>query len=151
MALAAGELDGEPLLTAESVQGLFAPAMVGGDGGPLQDPLAARCLGCTTYYFRGHRIVEASGAAPGSRALLLLAPDDDLGLIVLANRDLTALPEAVRNEFLEQIFGAAGRNLQADARALEAQWQAQRTLPEAAVGSLRADPCVDGLRRQLRQ
>ncbi len=131
MALAAGELDGEPLLTAESVQALFAPAMVGGDGGPLQDPLAARCLGCTTYYYRGHRIVEAAGAAPGSRALLLLAPDDDLGLIVLANRDLTALPEAVRNEFLEQLFGAANRNLQADARALEATWKAQRTPPAA--------------------
>jgi hypothetical protein len=37
----------------------------------------------------------------------------------------------VRNEFLEQLFGAAGRNLQADARALEAGWKAQRTAPEA--------------------
>ncbi len=129
MLLADGEFDGEPVLTAESVQELYAPAMVGGDGGPLQDPLGARCLGCTTYYFRGHRIVEVAGAVPGSRALLLLAPDDDLGLVVLANRNLTALPEAVRGEFLEQMFGAAGRNLQADARALEARWQEQLAPP----------------------
>ena len=129
MLLADGEFNGEPVLTAESAQELYTPAMVGGDGGPLQDPLGARCLGCTTYYFRGHRIVEVAGAVPGSRALLLLAPDDDLGLVVLANRNLTALPEAVRGEFLEQVFGDAGRNLQADARALEARWQEQLAPP----------------------
>ncbi len=129
MLLADGELDGEPVLTAESAQELYAPAMVGGDGGPLQDPLGAGCLGCTTYYFRGHRIVEAAGAVPGSRALLLLAPDDDLGLVVLANRNLTALPEAVRGEFLEQSFGGVDRNLQADARELEKRWREQAAPP----------------------
>jgi hypothetical protein len=130
MLLADGELDGEPVLAPARVGDLFAPAIVGGDGGPLQDPLGARCLGCTTYYYRGHRIVESAGAAPGSRALLLLAPDDDLGLVVLANRNLTALPEAVRGIFLEEVFGAAGRNLQADARELAARWAAQIAPPE---------------------
>lgn len=129
MLLAAGEFAGEPVLTAEQVAELFAPASVGGDGGPLHDPLSARCLGCTTYYYRGHRIVEAAGAAPGTRALLLLAPDDDLGLVVLANRDLTALPEAVRGAFLEAVFGPAGRDLQADARNLAAGWQEQSAPP----------------------
>lgn len=79
MLLADGEFNGEPVLTAESAQELYTPAMVGGDGGPLQDPLGARCLGYARYYFRGHRIVEVAGAAPGSRRLLLLAPDDDWG------------------------------------------------------------------------
>ena len=129
MLLAGGEFDGEQVLAAETVQDLLAPAIGGGGGGPLQEPLGARCPGCTTYYYRGHRIVEVAGAVPGSRALLLLAPDDDLGLVVLANRNLTALPEAVRGEFLEQSFGGVDRNLQADARELEKRWREQAAPP----------------------
>lgn len=131
MLLAGGKLDEQQILAPETVQTLFAPAIIGGGGGPLQDPLGARCLGCTTYYYHGHRIVEANGAVPGARAMVLLAPDDNLGLIVLANRDLTVLPESIRGEFLEQLFGEAERNLQADVREQEALWRQQILPPQA--------------------
>ena len=129
MLLAEGVHEGEPILEPASVEALFAPAIVGGGGGPLQDPLGARCLGCDTYRYLGNRIIEKAGSAPGARSLLLLAPDQNLGLIVLANRNLTAFPEAVRAEFLEEIFGPAGRNLQAVVRAQQSEWNATARAP----------------------
>ena len=73
------------------------------------------------YYYQGHRVLEKGGALSGVRTIIVLVPEQRLGVVVLANRNLTVLPEAIRAWVLERYLGSAGRDLQAEIRARQAQ------------------------------
>jgi len=45
------------------------------------------------------------GALAGVRTIIVLVPDKNAGIVVLANLNLTAFPEAVRAYFLNQLLG----------------------------------------------
>ena len=53
----------------------------------------------------GHQVIEKGGALAGVRTTLVLVPDKGAGIVVLANLNLTAFPEAVRAYFLNQLLG----------------------------------------------
>lgn len=119
MFLADGTFEGQQVLTADTVNEIFDPAMVAEVAFTETPPIDANAgyafaLGWDTYHFRGHKVVEKGGALSGVRTVITLVPDLNLGVVVLANLNLTFLPEAVRAYVLEAYLGASGRDLQAD-------------------------------------
>jgi len=62
-------------------------------------------LGVGSYDYAGHQIIEKGGALAGVRTIIVLVPDKDAGIVILANLNLTAFPEAVRAYFFESTFG----------------------------------------------
>ena len=62
-------------------------------------------LGIDSYDYAGHHIIEKGGALAGVRTVITLVPDKNAGIVILANLNLTAFPEAVRAYFLNQLLG----------------------------------------------
>lgn len=122
MMLNEGSIDGKEILTPKTVEEIHAASLVAGPSGPLQDPNGAIGLGCDSYYFLGERVIEKNGALDGVRSIVVLIPDKNAGIIVIANKQLTAFPEAVRNEFLERYIGRSGEDLQAREKASQEGW-----------------------------
>ncbi len=131
MMLNNGSVDGRRVLSPASVTAIHAASLVAGPSGPLGDPNGAVGLGCDSYYFLDQRVIEKNGALDGVRSIVILVPGKKAGLVVIANKQLTVFPEAVRDEFLERYVGRSGVDLQARERASQAGWNS--LLKSAAV------------------
>jgi CubicO group peptidase (beta-lactamase class C family) len=130
MMLNEGSLAGKQILAPETVKEIHAASMVAGASGPLRDPNGATGLGCDSYQFLGERVIEKNGALDGVRSIVVLIPGKKSGLVVIANKQLTAFPEAVRDEFLERSIGKTGVDLQAREKASQAGWNSLIKNPE---------------------
>ena len=152
MMLNNGSVDGRQVLTPETVKEIHAASLVAGPGGPLSDPNGAVGLGCDSYHFLGERVIEKNGALDGVRSIVILIPGKKTGLVVIANKQLTVFPEAVRDEFLERYIGKSGVDLQAREKANQAGWNSliknverpadagpATIVPSAIAGTYRSD------------
>jgi CubicO group peptidase (beta-lactamase class C family) len=130
MMLNEGSADGKQILTPKAVKQIHAASMVEGSYGPLRDPNAATGLGCDSYNFLGERVIEKNGALDGVRSVVVLIPAKKSGIVVIANKQLTAFPEAIRDEFLERSIGKSGVDLQAREIGSQAGWNSLIKAPE---------------------
>jgi CubicO group peptidase (beta-lactamase class C family) len=130
MMLNNGSVDGKQVLTPETVQEIHAASLVAPHSGPLNDLNGAVGLGCDSYHFLDERVIEKNGALDGVRSIVILIPGKKTGLVVIANKQLTAFPEAVRDEFLERYIGKSGVDLQAREKINQAGWNSLVKNPE---------------------
>lgn len=105
-----GTYNGKQILKPETVAEIFKRSMVSAidftDLPPISDATGFFYgLGVGSYDYAGHQIIEKGGALAGVRTTLVLVPDKSAGIVVLANLNLTAFPEAVRAYFLNQLLG----------------------------------------------
>jgi CubicO group peptidase (beta-lactamase class C family) len=110
MFLNKGAYNGKQILKPETVAEIFKRSMVSkidfSDLPPISDKTGFYYgLGVGSYDYAGHQIIEKGGALAGVRTILVLVPDKNAGIVVLANLNLTAFPEAVRAYFLNQLLG----------------------------------------------
>ncbi|HEU5314130.1 MAG TPA: serine hydrolase domain-containing protein [Candidatus Udaeobacter sp.] len=110
MFLNKGAYNGKQMLKPETVEEIFKRSMVSkidfSDLPPISDKTGFYYgLGVGSYDYAGHQIIEKGGALAGVRTILVLVPDKNAGIVVLANLNLTAFPEAVRAYFLNQLLG----------------------------------------------
>ncbi|MFM7676084.1 MAG: serine hydrolase [Synechococcus sp.] len=108
-----GELDGRRVLSAEAIEALFEPVIADPPGFTEFPPIDAAsgfdyAPGWGVYHYNGLKVLEKGGALDGVRTLLLVVPQKRFAVAILANRNLTALPEAVRAALLQQAFGRPG-------------------------------------------
>jgi CubicO group peptidase (beta-lactamase class C family) len=122
MMLNEGSVDGKQVLTPKTVDEIHAASLVAGHGGPLNDLNGAVGLGSDSYNFLGERVIEKNGALDGVRSIVILIPGKKTGLVVIANKQLTVFPEAVRDEFLERYVGKSGVDLQAKEKINQEGW-----------------------------
>jgi CubicO group peptidase (beta-lactamase class C family) len=124
-----GEIDGRRVLSEAAVQALFEPVIAEEPGFAEFPPIDAHSgfdysPGWGVYHYNGLKVLEKGGALDGVRTLLVVVPQKRFAVAILANRNLTALPEAVRAALLQQAFGRPGEpdlqpEIQAKARQLE--------------------------------
>jgi CubicO group peptidase (beta-lactamase class C family) len=110
MFLNKGTYKGKRVLKPETVEEIFKRSMVSEIDFTDLPPISDRTgfyygLGVGSYDYAGHQIIEKSGALAGVRTTLVLVPDKNAGIVILANLNLTAFPEAVRAYFLNQVLG----------------------------------------------
>jgi CubicO group peptidase (beta-lactamase class C family) len=122
MMLNDGTVDGKQVLTPKTVQSIHAASLVAPHSGPLNDPDGAVGMGCDSYHFLNELVIEKNGALEGVRSIVILIPGKKAGLVVIANKQLTVFPEAVRDEFLERYIGRSGTDLQAREKINQAGW-----------------------------
>jgi len=141
MHLAAGSFGGRQVLQPKTVASLFQPSMVAEPSFTELPPIGTETgfgygRGWGYYYYQGHQVLEKAGALSGVRSIAVLVPDQRLGVVVLANKNVTALPEAIRAWVLERYLGPSGRDLQAEIRARQASIYAlfEPTPPPADPG-----------------
>jgi CubicO group peptidase (beta-lactamase class C family) len=141
MLLTGDSIDGRHVLKPETLQEIFRSSMVTGSGGPRMDPAGAAGLGCDSYGFMGHRVIEKNGAVDGFRSVTVLVPDKKIGITVMANKQLTVFPEVVRDEFLERYLGATGLDLQDQTHKQQLLWNTLAELPK--LPDKPNEPCKD--------
>lgn len=117
MHLDGGKYKGKIILSQDSVEQIFTPAIVDKASFAELPPITADNgfsygLAWGIYYWRNHKILEKGGALDGYRSVVVLVPDMKLGIAVLSNMNLTVFPEAVRAFVLEQYLGEAGYDMQ---------------------------------------
>jgi CubicO group peptidase (beta-lactamase class C family) len=110
MFLNKGMYNGKRILKPETVAEMFKRSMVSAidftDLPPISDATGFYYgLGVGSYDYAGHQIIEKGGALAGVRTIIVLVPDKNAGIVVLANLNLTAFPEAVRAYSLNQLLG----------------------------------------------
>jgi CubicO group peptidase (beta-lactamase class C family) len=110
MFLSKGTYNGKRILKPETVEEIFKRSMVSKIDFTDLPPISNRTgfyygLGVGSYDYAGHQVIEKSGALAGVRTTMVLVPDKNAGIVVLANLNLTAFPEAVRAYFLNQVLG----------------------------------------------
>jgi CubicO group peptidase (beta-lactamase class C family) len=110
MFLNKGTFKDKRILKPETVAEIFKRSMVSKidftDLPPISDATGFYYgLGVGSYDYAGHQIIEKGGALAGVRTIIVLVPDKNAGIVVLANLNLTAFPEAVRAYFLNQLLG----------------------------------------------
>lgn len=126
--LSGGTYNGHHILRPETVQEMHLPSMVARPSFSELPPINLDSgfsygLGWGSYCYKGHMVVEKGGALDGVRTIVVLVPDQKLGITVLANLNMTVLPEAVRAYVLEQYLGKSGRDLQKEIRQRAAKLQ----------------------------
>jgi CubicO group peptidase (beta-lactamase class C family) len=110
MFLNKGTYNGKQILKPETIAEIFKRSMVSAidftDLPPISDATGFYYgLGVGSYDYAGHQIIEKGGALAGVRTIIVLVPDKNAGIVVLANLNLTAFPEAIRAYFLNQVLG----------------------------------------------
>jgi CubicO group peptidase (beta-lactamase class C family) len=110
MLLNKGTYNGKTVLKPETVAEIFKRSMVSEVGFAELPPINETTgfyygLGVDSYDYAGHHIIEKAGALAGVRTVFTLIPDKNAGVVILANMNLTAFPEAVRAFYLNQLFG----------------------------------------------
>lgn len=112
MFLNKGSYEGKTVLKPETVAEMFKRSMVGeiefSEMAPISETTGFYYgLGFDSYDYAGHHVVEKAGALSGVRTVMTLVPDKNTGIVVLANLNLTAFPEAVRAYYLNRVLGIA--------------------------------------------
>jgi CubicO group peptidase (beta-lactamase class C family) len=110
MFLNKGSYEGKAVLKPETVKEMFKRSMIGeiefSEILPISDTTGFYYgLGFDSFDYAGYHIIEKAGALSGVRTVVTLLPDKNTGIVVLANLNLTAFPEAVRAYYLNRVLG----------------------------------------------
>ncbi len=123
--LAGGKFDGEQLIQASTLKEMHTPQMVIASL-PNDPELAPQSYGMGWFVdgYRGHLRVHHGGNIDGFSALVSFFPQDNLGFVVLTNKNGNPLPEFTVRQLADRIFDLDPRDWSAEALARqEAQVQ----------------------------
>ena len=112
-----GAIDGKQIISKESMREMHTPAMVDTPGFAEMPPIDDHCglsygLGWGIYQYKGHEVLEKGGARTGVRSIVVLVPDKKFGIAVMANQNLTVLPEAIRAYCMDKMVAPSDYDMQ---------------------------------------
>ncbi len=116
MHLNGGAFEGNQILKPETIKAMHAPSMVGEISFAELPPIDENSsytfgMGWDNYQYHGKYIVEKAGALDGVRTVMTIIPEAKIGIVILANMNLTVLPEEIRAKFLTRNFGDPQQDL----------------------------------------
>ncbi len=127
-----GEFGGERLLQENTIKDLISPQMAVARL-PTEDLIlpAGYGMGWGLSSYQGKYRVAHGGNIDGFSALVTFFPYDDLGIVVLANQNGSALPGLITNHLADRVLGVKGKNWHAEAfdryqKGLEVEKEAEK-------------------------
>jgi CubicO group peptidase (beta-lactamase class C family) len=94
-------------------------------------------LGWFTNMYRGHRQVQHSGNLPGISTMVMMLPDQKLGVSVLVNHAASELRDALARELIDRFLGASGKDWVGEALARKKAAEAGEVAARKAKGGSR--------------
>ena len=111
MLLAGGVYNGKNLISAGSLQEMFAAqVIVSGYAETKESLMSAYGLGWMIHPYRGHYSVSHDGGLDGFTSVVSIFPNDGVGVVVLANKNLTSLPRYLTLEIFDRIMGLSAKD-----------------------------------------
>ncbi len=122
MYLSDGRYGGRQILKPDTVREMYRRSMVAQIQFTELPPISERTgyyygLGFDSFDYAGYHVIEKAGALAGVRTVMTMIPRRNVGIAVLANLNVTALPEAVRTYYIEKIV--LGRDPYADVQQIQ--------------------------------
>lgn len=106
---------------------------------------SAYAMGWIVQDYRNRRVVQHPGNANGMRSLVALIPEERLGIVVLANRELSPLPMAIMYDIFDAYLGKQQPDrVAARSRAMK-DFVDSRPLANRGLELLRAGKTADAL------
>ena len=93
-------------------------------------PTASYAMGWFVQPYRGHHRLQHGGNIDGFTAFVSFLPQDDLGFVLLANKNETALPQLLERVAIDRLLGLEGRDWIGEALAKKAKSDAAATEAE---------------------
>ena len=119
--LARGKAGDRQLIGPSTIDDMHNPHMVMGGSSERPDiSPSSYGMGWMVYTYRGHAMVEHGGNIDGFSALVMLLPKDDLGLVILTNRNGTPLPALLARHAVDRLLKLEPVDWNADALAKHA-------------------------------
>jgi CubicO group peptidase (beta-lactamase class C family) len=100
-----GKVGGRQVVSPTGLADMHSPHMP--MGGSVERPEISQGsygLGWFVYGYRGHQVVEHGGNIDGFTALVMLVPQDDLGMVILANKNGTGLPTMLARHTIDRVL-----------------------------------------------
>ncbi len=111
MLLAQGTYADKPLISPAALQEMFAGQVIVSGYAESKDLLLnAYGLGWGIHSYRGHYNVSHDGGVDGFTSVVGILPYDGIGIVVLANKNLSTLPRLIAFEAMDQILELHPRN-----------------------------------------
>ncbi len=105
MHLAGGVYHGETLISPATLQELHAPQIiVPGAPETKETLLYAYGIGWVVLSYRGHYFISHDGVSDGFTSVVGLVPSENIGVVVIANKNMTALPRYTSFEVIDKIL-----------------------------------------------
>src|SRR5262249_19592907 len=112
---------GERLLTTKAIEEMQTPqAVLHPEGMGPEGRFWARAhpgsrllvygLGWVLREYKGRVLVQHGGSIDGMRSLVMLVPEEKLGLVILTNRGGHVLPEALAQRVIDSYLGAPAKD-----------------------------------------
>lgn len=105
-----GKFEGKEVIQADSIREMLLPSMVEETSFTELPPIGENSglafgMGWDNYHYKGKMIVEKGGALSGVRSVISMIPEKKTGIAVVANLNVTVIPEIIRAKFLENNLG----------------------------------------------
>lgn len=141
MHLNGGAFEGKQVLTSETVKEMHAPSMVAEVTFTELPPINEWAsfsfgLGWDSYNYKGRYIVEKAGALDGIRSVVTMIPELKAGITILANLNLTVLPELIRAKYLEMQLGKSDEDMEKEINEKGKKIAGMLALPEKPKDAL---------------
>jgi hypothetical protein len=94
-------------------------------------------LGWYTNIYRGHRLVQHSGNLPGISTIVMMLPDQKLGVTVLVNHGASELRDALARQLMDGLLSAGGKDWVGEALARKKASEAGEVAARNAKGGSR--------------
>jgi CubicO group peptidase (beta-lactamase class C family) len=108
--LGKGELDGNAVLSADTVSQLLKPHTVMTAAGLFPEVAdSSYGLGWFIGSYRGHKLVHHGGNIDGATSLVTMLPDEGIGIAFLSNRGGTMLRAALSYHVFDALLGLESR------------------------------------------
>lgn len=143
--LGEGVFEGDSLIAASSVEEMHSPQML-----IEREPPWSRLLGAHGHFLaygmgwflhdhRGVKLVEHGGSIDGMRAQVALVPEEELGLVVLTNRDGASLGTPIMYRIVDAYLDAPETDWTARFRSVADSMEAEGEKREQALREARKE------------
>lgn len=105
MQLKGGKWKGEYLISPVTLQEIQAPqVIIPGAPETNESLLMAYAMGWGAVSYRGHYLVSHDGVSDGFTSVAGMLPGEGIGVVVLANKNMTSLPRYLSLEILDRLL-----------------------------------------------
>lgn len=106
MQLAGGIYKNQVLISPATLQELHAPqVIVPGAPESKETLLYAYGIGWGILSYRGHYLVSHDGVSDGFTSVVALLPGENVGIVILSNKNMNSLPRYLSFEMIDRILG----------------------------------------------
>ncbi|WP_152396929.1 serine hydrolase [Paenibacillus guangzhouensis] len=100
-----GVHQGQRIISEKILAEVFKPHMPTDSWITQETPMCCYSLGWCIEPYRGYQMIHHNGGIDGFTAEVAFSPDENLGVVIFANKNGSSLPRIVRHNLFDRLFG----------------------------------------------